>query len=248
MTHPAQPNPTSTRPAICLIGRRSSPTRRLALLSSSALLAMSAMPALVQAERTVPEPQLLAVPSRLTLACCKCLGGVNTLDLSTTVNPAWLVNGSPVVPVSQTHAQWDGLPPAIWVGPAAGANLQILPPGAHSYTLPISVPTCEIGGPVTISGQMLADDEGTVRLMKGNSQFGATFSTPLIAPGPPGWGFKIGKVTNFSYSLSAAGNYTLTVDVRNLGASPTGVVVRATASRRCGKNIGQVDPPKDDKP
>ena len=241
MPNSVQPNEHSTREVSHLTGRHATATRRLALMSAGALLAMSA---LAQEARRAPEPEALAASTRPpVLPCCKCLGGVSTLDLSTTAMSTWRVNGSPVVPVTQPNGSWNGLPPAIWVGPTASADEDNLASGVYRYSLAFSVPACEIGGPVTISGQMLADDAGKVRLKKGSSWVGGTFST---APTPPGWGFQIGKLVNFSYSLTA-GNYTLIVDVNNMGASPTGLVVKATASRRCGRTIGQPDPPKDDK-
>src|ERR1044071_5834707 len=76
-----------------------------------------------------------------TLGCCKCLGGTNTLDLSTVPSNAWTVNGNPAAFLTSIHPAWNINPgPARWVSAAASGGTAGLAPGVYEYRLDFAVP------------------------------------------------------------------------------------------------------------
>lgn len=217
---------------------------RIAFAVAGLLLVAGAM---AQGRQALPDSGPVGGPRQIqNLACCKCLGEtMKPLDLSTGFAP-WYVNNNPAVLVNPTHPLWHQLPPAKWIGPAASSG-QDAPAGVYTYETYFRVPKCLIPGAVTITGQFLADDEGTISLSGPGGPVGPTFSTPTTPP-TPGWGFQ--KVANFNYTIpanAAPGVYSLTVNV-NSPQGPTGLVVNASAVKRCvsePKGPGGIDPPID---
>jgi hypothetical protein len=75
-----------------------------------AILVFAASAATAQTDRVRrnPDDSIVRAP---TLGCCRCLGGSNTLDLSTISSNNWTVAGNPVAFLTTIHPLWN-LPPA----------------------------------------------------------------------------------------------------------------------------------------
>src|SRR5437660_1753271 len=100
-----------------------------------------------------------------TLGCCNCVGGTNTLDLSTVSSNSWTVNGSPVVFLSQTQINpaWNyNTGSAQWVSTSAGGGNGSA--GNFDFELPFAVPNCTIPQKITVTGTFGADNNVDVYL------------------------------------------------------------------------------------
>src|SRR3954468_1255057 len=114
-------------------------SRKLSSLSTIfafAVLALAASSAMAQVERNAQFNQDRddARGTVATLGCCKCLGGTNTLDLSTISSNSWTVNGKPVVFLTAIHPLWN-LPtgPAKWVSTVANGGSASITAGPYEY-------------------------------------------------------------------------------------------------------------------
>ncbi|HEV7682329.1 MAG TPA: hypothetical protein VGO68_09435 [Pyrinomonadaceae bacterium] len=198
-----------------------------------ALLFTSAATALAQDLRIAPVNQDRGVRANVaTLGCCKCLGGSNSLDLSTISSNSWTVNGSPVSFLTTTHPAWT-LPtgPAQWISTLATGAASVAP-GAYDYKLNFVVPNCSIAQQVTLSGSYGGDDNIQVFLD----------SNP-VSPACSGWCFNAAHQPgglNFTAPNVSAGNHTLIVKVKNDGG-PSGMFINAKLSGACSSALTKSD-------
>jgi hypothetical protein len=170
-----------------------------------------------------------AIPAQgrvATLGCCKCLGGTNTLDLSTIPSNAWTVNnGSPVSFLTSIHPLWDINPGAAkWVSTAANGGTGSIPAGTSEYRMSFFVPECTIGQSVTLTGNVGGDDG-----------FQAFLDNPagLLAQCNTGWCFNKGHVQLQTFTKTVVpGPHMLIVRVDN-GGGPSGMFVNATLTGAC---------------
>jgi hypothetical protein len=170
-----------------------------------------------------------------TLGCCKCLGGTNTLDLSTASPNAWTVtNGNPVSFLTALHPLWNINPgPAKWVSTAAGGGTVGTPAGSYEYRLDFVVPACTIEQRVTLAGNFGGDDD--VDLFLDNATGPANPTNPFfISQCTGGWCFNTPKKTlqTFTRTITIPGPHTLIVKVTN-GGGPSGMFVNATLTGAC---------------
>lgn len=209
--------------------RRQLDTVRAALALVVLLLAASSASAQNERPRLGPAVRIpsdvRAAPA--TLGCCKCLGGTNTLDLSTVSSNKWTVNGAPVSFLSAIHPLWNLNPgPAQWVSSAANGGTGSIAPGAYEYRLDFVVPACTIGQEVTLTGNVGGDDGFDVYLDS---------ATPpnLLTQCATGWCFNTPKQTLHTFTRSVApGTHTLIVKVAN-GGGPSGMFVNASLTGAC---------------
>lgn len=192
-----------------------------------ACLLVAASSAAAQPRRAEASPLPIgAKVAPATLGCCKCLGGTNTLDLSTLPSNAWTVNnGAPVAFLSTIHPFWDINPGAAnWVSTAANGGTGSIPAGTFEYRLDFFVPECTIGQTVTLTGNVGGDDEFDAYLDN---------AAGLLGQCHTGWCFNKGKVQLQSFTKTVgSGNHTLIVRVGNSGG-PSGMFVNATLTGEC---------------
>jgi hypothetical protein len=200
-----------------------------------AFLLLATLSAAAQDERRVPveiAPPDRA-PGRAVLGCCKCLGGTNTLDLSTVSTNAWTVNGNPVAFLTATHPSWNINPgPARWVSTTAAGGTGSLPAGTYEYRLNFVVPACTIEQRVTLAGNFGGDDD--VDLFLDNATGPAIPQNQFfLAQCAGGWCFNTPRQTLRTFSRAVTpGPHTLIVRVKN-GIGPSGMFVNATLSGAC---------------
>ena len=166
-----------------------------------------------------------------TLGCCKCLGGTNTLDLSTVSSNAWTVawtvnNGAPVAFLTSIHPAWNVNPgPAQWVSTVATGASGVAT-GDYFYRLDFIVPECAIGQDVTLKGNVGGDDDFDVYLDN-------TSGAPLTSCA--GWCFNTPKNTLHTFTNTGAilpGPHALIVKIHT-GGGPSGMFVNATLTGAC---------------
>lgn len=159
------------------------------------------------------------------LGCCKCLGGSNTLDLSTNGSNAWTVNnGNPTVVQASPHPAWNlNTNGAKWVSTAANGS-STLAPGTYDYKLTFVVPECVISQSVTLKGKVGGDDD--VQVFFDNT---SNALTPLCA----GWCFNTqNPPPPFTQTNIGPGPHTLIIRVKN-GGGPSGMFVNAQVTGAC---------------
>jgi hypothetical protein len=168
------------------------------------------------------------------LPCCKCVGQSTSANLSTgTAN--WTVTGPSTVgiTVNAVNEAWTTMlaPAAQWISPLNNPTAV----GVYTYETKIDLRSCVIPSAVMIEGKFLADNHA-VLLVDGREI--------KSSQGTPNYGFLPGSLTPFSTTLPAGstGVHTITVRARNEGG-PTGIVVVANATRKCGDNP-EVQPPR----
>lgn len=167
-----------------------------------------------------------------TLGCCKCLGGSNSLDLSTISSNSWTVSGNPVAFLTTGHSAWT-LPTgaAKWVSTVATGASGVAP-GTYDYKLSFAVPNCSIAQQVTLSGSYGGDDN--IQILLDNSP---------VSPACSGWCFNAAHQTsglNFTSLNVIGGNHTLTVRVKNDGG-PSGMFINAKLSGACSTALTKSD-------
>jgi hypothetical protein len=167
-------------------------------------------------------------PTVPTLGCCKCLGGTNTLDLSTITSNNWTVSNNPVAFLGPINSYWNlNTGPAKWVSTAANGGMGNVPPGTYDYKLPFVVPHCSIEQRVTLSGNYGGDDNIFVYL---------DTNANLISQCTGGWCFNTNNpppaISNY---VVPQGPHTLIVRVVNTGASPSpsGMFLNAKLTGTC---------------
>jgi len=172
----------------------------------------------------VPSDMKPAAPA--SLGCCKCLGGTNTLDLSTTPSNKWTVNGGAAVFLSSIHQLWNINPgPASWVSTVASGGTGSVAPGTYEYRLDFVVPACTIGQEVTLTGNVGGDDAFDVFLDNAGGApvaqctAGRCFNTPKQ------------QLQTFTTAVGP-GAHTLIVRVGNSGG-PSGMFVNAKLTGAC---------------
>ncbi|MCU1267741.1 MAG: hypothetical protein JWM21_4059 [Acidobacteria bacterium] len=165
-----------------------------------------------------------------TLGCCNCLGGTNTLNLSTISSNNWTINNNPVAFPGSINSYWNLNPaPASWVSTVASGSTGTVPPGTYDYKLQFVVPHCAIEQRVTLSGNYGGDDDIFVYL-------DTTNNANLISQCTLGWCFNTQNppppITNYSVPQ---GPHTLIVRVKNSGAnpSPSGMFINAKLTGTC---------------
>lgn len=177
-----------------------------------------------QAERTVP-------PKVPTLGCCQCLGGTNTLDLSTISSNNWIVTdpnavSSPVAFVSPINGLWNLNPGlAQWVSTSSNAGFNNLPPGFYQYSLYFLVPVGAIQQSVNLAGTCGGDDTISVYL-------DSTSSANLLTSCTSGSCFNLSNPPQPFSCVVAPGLHTLIVIVHNFGG-PTGMFVNVKLTGTC---------------
>jgi hypothetical protein len=201
----------------------------LAVCAFTFFVVMSSAPAQVSRSTEIVDTQAAAVP---TLGCCKCLGGSNTLDLSTVSSNQWTVNGSPVVFVTTVNPFWTMNPsPANWVSTVANTTTNV--PGiTYDYKLAFAVPRCTIEQRASLSGSFAGDDDVFVYL-------DSAVPPKLIAQCTGGWCFNISHkpIPTFNNYAVGPGSHTLIVRVKNAagGPSPSGMFINAKLTGNCAK-------------
>ncbi|HEX8161128.1 MAG TPA: hypothetical protein VF538_04610 [Pyrinomonadaceae bacterium] len=163
-----------------------------------------------------------------TLGCCKCLGGTNTLDLSTISSNNWTVNGSPVVFLTAIHQLWNINPgPAKWVSTVATGGTGTVPAGSYDYKLDFVVPACSIDQKVTLTGDYGGDDD--VQVFFDNTGF---------PPCTGGWCFNTPNKSLSTFTATVGpGTHSLRVKVTNDGPSPSGMFVNAKLVGTCSSEL-----------
>ncbi|HET6975413.1 MAG TPA: hypothetical protein VFI24_03760 [Pyrinomonadaceae bacterium] len=194
------------------------------------LLVIAATSAMAQVDRQIPIND--DVGRRVaTLACCRCLGGSNSLDLSTISSNAWTVNGNPVAFLTSINGFWN-LPtgPAKWVSTVGTGGTGGIAAGAYEYKLRFVVPACTIEQRVTLAGNYGGDDD-----VPGVFLDNITTSTSTqVASCSGGWCFNSTNNSNprtFSTSVPP-GTYDLRVKIQN-GGGPSGMFINAKLTSTC---------------
>jgi hypothetical protein len=172
-----------------------------------------------------------------TLGCCKCLGGTNSLDLSTISSNRWTVNnGNAVAFLTVTHPAWNINPgPAQWVSTTAGGGMSGIPAGTYEYRLDFFVPECTIKQDVTLTGNVSGDD--TFDAFLDSSTGAANTSNPLYLAGcSAGWCFNKPKQSLQTFTRNVGpGPHALIVRINNSGG-PSGMFVNATLTGACRRD------------
>ncbi|MET1110560.1 MAG: hypothetical protein ABWX67_03440 [Allosphingosinicella sp.] len=196
---------------------------KIGRLLAGALLTTSMCAISIPAQAQAPRPA-----AGVRLPCCRCLDGTSTSADVSTGTAAWSVAfgsgaAQPVVPAS--NVSWTPVPPGKWVGPAGNSAI-----GDYSYTMPFQVPKCVIPMQVTISGKFAADNVGKLYI-DGNFV--------KASQGTANYGFLPGSVTPFSWTgVLTPGAHAIKMVVTNT-SGPTGVVVAATITVTCPREIEQ---------
>jgi len=193
-----------------------------------AILLLAAASAMAQTDR-VSTNTGDARPTTPTLGCCQCLGGTNTLDLSTISSNNWTVNGNPAVFLGPINAYWNINPgPAKWVSTSATGGTGNVNAGTYDYQLKFVVPTCVIEQRVTLTGNYGGDDDVYVYL-----------DNTLVSQCTGGWCFNTpNKVLSILPTTAVSSTaHTLLVRVKNGGPtpSPSGMFINAKLTSACRK-------------
>jgi hypothetical protein len=169
----------------------------------------------------------------VALGCCKCLGGTNSLDVSTIPTNNWTVNGNPAVVVTNPHPAWNLVTgPAKWLSTVATAGQGNVAAGTYEYKLNFVVPACTISQQVTLSGNYGGDDDVLGVFVDNIS----TSTSTSIASCSGGWCFNTTNNTNprtFTANISP-GFYVLRVKIQN-GGGPSGMFVNAKLNGACAR-------------
>lgn len=223
---------SSSPQSLAVVSRRA--VLAVALAAVAGLSSIAVSPARAQQRDVAPPrgelPPATAIERMPTLGCCHCLGGENTLDLSTIPGNPWRVNGQPVVAVSPVNAAWTTLTNgAKWV------SLNVAGSGGNGttyhYTLQFRVEKCTIPQSIVLKG-----------LAAGGDNYEKVYLTGPVGAGPVactaagGYCFTNGnRLVNFAnWPLTKPGVYTLNVDVANI-SGPTGMFLSAVLEGRCTK-------------
>ena len=166
-----------------------------------------------------------------TLGCCRCLGGTNSLDLSTISSNAWTVNGNAVAFLTTVHPLWNlTTGSAKWVSTVATGGTGNVAAGFYEYKLQFVVPACAIEQRVTLAGNYGGDDDAGVFLDNVT-----TSTSSLIASCGGGWCFNNTNNSNprsFTPITVPPGAYYLRVKINNSGG-PSGMFVNAKLTSTC---------------
>jgi hypothetical protein len=173
------------------------------------------------------QSERVPAPKPLVLGCCKCLGGSNTLDLSTIAGNPWTVSGNPAIIQTTFHPAWNNNPgPAKWVSTTAGGGNGGVLGGTYVYQIRFTVPNCTIDQRSTIAGNLGGDDDIAIRLDNP--------SGPPIAQCTGGWCFHTPNHPAIPFTVGVGpGNHTLYVTVVNGGTGPSGMFVNAILTAKC---------------
>jgi hypothetical protein len=198
----------------------------VSVLFALTLIAIAATSAMAQIDRVRPNEGNVIVKGP-TLGCCKCLGGTNTLDLSTISSNNWTVNGNPVVSLTQIHSAWNINPgSAQWISTSASGGTGNVNSGTYDYQLNFTVAKCTIPQTVTLSGTYGGDDIIAVYL-------DSTSNLISKCAGTSGWCFNISNAPPpISGYPVTPGNHTLLVKVSNSGG-PSGMFINAKLTSAC---------------
>jgi len=178
-------------------------------------------------------PAEMRPASPASLGCCKCLGGTNSLDLSTVASNSWTVNGGAAAFLSSIHPAWNINPgPALWVSTTASGGTGGVPAGTYEYRLDFVVPACTIGQRVTLEGNVSGDDVFDAFIDDATGP--ANTGNPLYLAGcSAGWCFNKPKqsLQTFTHNVSP-GPHALIVRIKN-GGGPSGMFVNAKLVGAC---------------
>jgi hypothetical protein len=163
------------------------------------------------------------------LGCCQCLGGTNSLNLSTIAGNNWRVAGSPAAFITTPHSAWN-LPTsgASWVSTVASGASTNLPISTLDYELKFKVQNCTIPQTVTLTGKVGGDDDIAVYL---DNTSGTALSSCT-----GGWCFNTSNPPPAISTTVGAGWHKLIVRVNNGGVSPSGMFVNAKLTSNCSKS------------
>jgi len=206
------------------------------LFAMLAFLFVAACPSMAQVSGPVRFTQererVPAAGNVPTLGCCRCLGGSNSLDLSTIASNNWTVNGNPVAFLTAIHPAWDFSPgTAQWVSTVATGGTGSVAPGLYDYKLKFVVPNCAIEQRVTISGRFGGDDDVLSLALE---NIGTSAVIPLGSCSG-GWCFNTANNSNprtFSSINVPPGAYYLRMKIQNSGG-PSGMFVNAKLTSTC---------------
>jgi hypothetical protein len=195
-----------------------------------AVLVLAVSSAMAQMARVRPNTDETIIKAP-TLGCCKCLGGTNTLDLSTLSSNNWTVtNGGITNPAvflagSQINSAWNINPgPAQWVSTSASSGTGS--GGDFDYKLNFVIPDCAIRQSITLAGSYGGDNNVALYL---DSITGAN----LIAQCAGNWCFSTSHqpLPTFSKNVNP-GPHALIVRVNNV-SGPSGMFINAKLTGNC---------------
>jgi hypothetical protein len=181
------------------------------------------------------------------LQCCQCAGPDAPQGAAMALNTGsslWSVtlpgSSTPQATAPSSNAAWTPslgtlLPPAHWISPLGNPTTI----GTYSYQTQFDARRCTIPSSITVSGQFLADNKGSIYV-------DGVFVKSSV--GTANYGFLPGSLTSFSYTIPAGSSGGIhTVEMRADNTSDvTGVVVQLTIKRNCPRSIemsngGQID-------
>lgn len=213
----------------------SRPPRRTgfaALFAAAAGLSSFTMPPADARDRAVPSPRVARSTLQdgdqmPTLGCCECLGGQNTLDVSTVPGVPWRVDGQPTVHVAVPNVAWSTQTNgALWISGNADAEGSST---IHQYTLAFRVEKCTIPQTIVFNGIAAAGDDTLKVFLTGPGNAGPAQCTSA------GYCFAtVNQLNNFATwpVTGGPGVYTLEVEVLNHGG-PTGMFLSGTLEGTC---------------
>ena len=202
--------------------------QKIKLISAGFVFALFVIAVSSVAAQTDQENGKTKIP---TLGCCKCLGGANSLDLSTIPSNNWTVNGNAVAFPTAIHSLWN-LPTgtAKWVSTVLTGSTGNIPGGSYEYKLQFVVPNCTIDQKVTLSGNYGGDDD--VQVFLDNT------SGSAISSCSGGWCFNTkNPPAPFNTTITTPGLHILIIKVQNSGASPSGMFVNAKLTGTCSSKM-----------
>jgi hypothetical protein len=190
----------------------------------------SPMPGLALAVLTFLVHPVRAQQSPAVVSCCKCLDGIEALDLSTgQTSPAdllWTVNGGTAYTTAKAGAWLATQSPANWIQPVHSSTASnAVAKGIYQYKIQFTIPQCTIPATVVLDGSFTADNSAQ-----------AYFNTNPIAScaGPNCFTTPQGPV-RLNVTNISAGTHTLEIDVNNNDKSFSGLAVVAHLSWQCAK-------------
>lgn len=198
-----------------------------------ALASLAVFPGLGVAQERKPGPGVPPIDGHLSLPCCKCVGDVNKLDLSTGSAP-WSVSPG-LGPTKTILSAWTAapVPPASWiqpVSPQAATASKSVPAGLYNYKVSFTIPdNCTIPyEKMELSGSFAADNSVPSSSLTGSTP---PFNHTCIAPAGSKNCFTTLTPLLWSGTLGT-GVKMLSFDVNNEG-SYSGLLVNATLTGKC---------------
>lgn len=211
--------------------------KSLAFVLTLAVLSVSTLVSTAQNPRAAISPASLT-PLQIrqpTLDCCKCLGGVAELNLSTgqgggPIDPVWRRTPGGSAYATTAYPGWTTAiaAPARWIQPVASTTpANPVPTGTTRYTANFEVHKCTIPSQIFLDFTWAADNGATVFL-----------NNVQVASCTTGACFTTAKTVNL-HGIQPGFN-VLRFDVYNLGG-PSGLIVNARLRRQCTREAQHLE-------